>query len=80
MLATDGIQTYALFLYRDIQWGSSFTSIGFNAEGGSQFFNLPESFTVETVLGIKTSCNVGAGYPGAYFFRIDQNITQPPGT
>ena len=83
VLATDGNQTYSLFLYRDVQWGFESTVVGFNSgsRNNSQpiFLNLPESFIEEGVLSLEETSNIGVGYPGVYMFRIDQNITQPQG-
>ena len=81
MLATDGNETYVLFLYRDIQWGDSGTTVGFNTGDGARFFNLPESAITEGVLSLENSSNVGPEYPGLYIFRVDQadNVMVPPG-
>ena len=69
-----------MFLYGDIQWGDSGTSVGFNAGDGFRSFNLFESFpTTNDILNIETSSNVGPEFPGAYFFRVDRNITLQPG-
>ena len=71
VIATDGSQTYVLFLYRDIQWGRGATSIGFNAGDGVRGFNLFESFSNdESVLNLESTSNVEL--PGVYMFRVDQ--------
>ena len=70
VLATDGTQTYVMFLYQDIQWSSSATSIGFNAGDGVNFITVPESLTVEGVLNLTNTSNVGL--PGVYIYRVDQ--------
>ena len=75
VLATDGEQTYALFLYLDIEWGSSSTTIGFNAGDQGRFFTLPESLT-NGVLDLESTSNVGT--PGMYVFRIDQRRVTIP--
>ena len=77
---SDADSTYVFFLYRDIQWASSTTTIGFN--GGSQvrrrratsssdsfFFNLPESSAPELLLDLEETSNVGS--PGIYVFQVD---------
>ena len=81
VLATDGISTYVLFLYRDIQWGDFGTTIGFHAGDGLNYFNLPESEITQGVLSLEETSNIGVGYPGVYIFRVDQaeGVTVPPG-
>ena len=84
VVATDGSATYVMFLYRDVQWGSSQTSVGFNAGDDTRGFNLPQSFTNESVLNLEADSNVGAGpeCAGVFVFRVDLNdtIQSPPGT
>ena len=77
VIATDGSETYVLFLYRDVQWGESDTSIGFNAGDGVRGFNLPRPSGSSTFLGIESSSN--ANIPGSYYFRVDDNIREPDG-
>ena len=72
VLATDGNQTFVMFLYEDIQWGSAQTTIGFNAGDRFQSITLPESQTIEGVLNLESTTNVGI--PGVYIFRVDQAI------
>ena len=72
VLATDGNQTFVMFLYEDIQWGSAQTTIGFNAGDQSQSITLSESLTTEGVLNLDNTTNVGI--PGVYIFRVDQSI------
>ena len=77
VLTTDGNATYVMFLYRDIQWESSDTTIGFNAGDGIRSYNLPEASTITGILNLEISSNVGI--PGAFYFRVDQeNIVTPP--
>lgn len=81
VLATNGNTTYAMSLYRDINWGNRDSTVGFNAGDGVRFFMPPESFLDEGVLGLEDTSNVGPDYPGVWMFRIDQDtISQPPGT
>ena len=72
MLATDGIQTVALFIYRDIQWsGERFAvgaEIGFNIGDGYTSFRLPISLTDRT-MDVDELSNVGV--PGVFAYRID---------
>ncbi len=77
VLATDGNQTFVAFLYEDIQWGSSDTTIGFNAGDQVRSFTLPESGAVDDVLNLESTSNVGI--PGTYIFRVDgDEIVLPP--
>ena len=78
VLTTDGNATYVMFLYRDIQWGSSDTTVGFNAGDGVRGYKLPEANTTGGVLNLEISSNVGI--PGAFYFRVDQEtiVTPPP--
>ena len=71
VLATDGVRTFVMFLYEDIQWGSAQTTIGFNAGDRFQSITLPESLTTEGVLNLENSSNVEI--PGVYIFRVDQS-------
>ena len=64
VLATDGSSTYVLFLYEDIQWGDTSTSIGFNAGDNLRFFNLDTSTIPNGILDIESSSNVGV--PGRW--------------
>ena len=69
VLATDGTQSFVMFLYEDIQWSSA-TSIGLNAGDGVNFVTVPESLTVNGVLNLPNTSNVGL--PGVYIYRVDQ--------
>jgi hypothetical protein len=60
-----------MFLYEDIQWGDSDTSIGFNAGDGERFFTLMTA----GVLDLESSSNVGI--PGTFLFRVDQAVEVP---
>ena len=67
MLATDRIQTVAVFIYDDIQWGEQ-SQIGFNAGDGHAFFKLPGALSDQT-LNVDENSNVGD--PGIFVYRID---------
>lgn len=67
MLATDRIQTVAMFIYDDIQWGGQ-AQIGFNAGDGYAFFKLPGALSDQT-LNIDENSNIGE--PGVFVYRID---------
>ena len=79
VLATDGTRTFVLFLYEDIQWGSSLDSstataiVGFNAgDGGTRSFRLPDSLTDAGILNLESASNIGI--PGTFIFRVDQDV------
>ena len=67
MLATDGVQTLAVFIYRDINWGER-AQIGFNVGDGYTSFTLPEALSSQT-RNIDEHSNVGK--PGVFVYRID---------
>jgi hypothetical protein len=69
---------FVMFIYEDIQWGDSGTTIGFNAGDQVQSFTLPESMTTEGVLDLEITSNVGV--PGLYVFRVDEATIDTPGT
>ena len=73
VIATDGNRTYVGFIYEDIQWGSSYVTIGFNAGDQSRSYTLPESFSDQAVLNLVNTSNVGR--QGTYIFRVDQLAT-----
>ena len=75
VLATDGVMTFVMFNYEDIQWGRAETTVGFNAGDQLQFITLPEPLTAEGVLNLENTSNVGI--PGVYIFRVDQTIDVP---
>ena len=76
VIATDGSETYVLFLYRDVQRSRARTNIGFNAGDGIRGFNLPRPFGRSDYQDITNSSNVGI--PGSYYFRVDQDILRQP--
>ena len=67
VLATDGVQTLAVFIYKDINWGQS-AQIGFNVGDGYTAFVFPEALSGQT-LYMDESSNVGK--LGVYIHRID---------
>jgi len=79
VVASDGLSTYALFLYRDIQWGDNRTSIGFNAGDGLRGFNFFDPFNpvVPGVNYLVKKSNVGV--PGMYIFKVDEEFIEEPG-
>ena len=87
ILATNGLNSFAIFLYADglIQWttgdasggaggfGGTPAQVGFNAGDGVRFAIVPESRSSE-IVNIDTTSNVGV--PGAWIFRLDGvNVT-----
>ena len=86
MLATDGMETYAIFLYADgeIQWttgdgildggtnglGGNTAQIGFNKGDGVNFGIIPISGTSD-VGNIATTSNFGED--GVYVFKISDS-------
>ena len=67
VLASDVSETYVLYLYKDIQFITELTIVGFNAGDGIRSYTLPDS----DVLNLTATSNVG--YPGVHMFRVDQN-------
>lgn len=76
VVATDGSKTFILFIYQDMQWSSSRTTIGFNAGDGNRSYTLPGSSNAEYVLNLENTSNVGV--PGVYIFRVDQDSVVEP--
>lgn len=69
MLATDGVQTLAVFIYKDINWGER-AQIGFNVGDGYTSFIFPEALSDQTRnILINEYSNVGE--PGVFVYRID---------
>jgi len=82
VLATNGTQTYAIFLYADglIQWttgdnqggvnglGGNPAQVGFNNGDGTNFAVIPPSGTAD-VLNLDSTSNVNM--PGVWIFQID---------
>ena len=66
MLATDSVQTVAVFIYHNISWGEG-AQIGFNAGDGLTSFIFPEALSDQT-LSIDERSNVGE--PGVFVYRI----------
>ena len=67
LLATDGLQTIAVLIYEDIQWGNR-AQIGFNADDDNTYYMLPQALTSAT-LNMANLSNVDQ--PGVFVFRID---------
>ena len=70
VLATDSVQTIAVFIYHDITWGER-AQIGFNAGDGYTSFIFPEALSNQT-LSIDERSNVGE--PGVFVYRIDGRL------
>ena len=61
------MQTLAVFIYKDINWGEQ-AQIGFNVGDGYTSFIFPEALSDQT-LGVAECSNVEK--PGVYIYRID---------
>ncbi len=72
MLATDGLLSFVLMFYEDIQWYRN-ANIGFNS--GNTSFSLPGAFTPNAIY-INDYSNVGT--QGLYAYRVDQDIVLKP--
>ena len=66
VLATDSVQTIAVFIYYNINWGAG-AQIGFYAGDGYTSFMFPEALSNQT-LNIDERSNVGE--PGVFVYRI----------
>ena len=70
VIATDGLETFVIFIYGDIEWGNRAT-IGFNAGDGVR------SIVVTTrPLDVETGSNVGV--TGLYINQIDLSVILGP--
>ena len=73
MLATNGRDTYAFFLYADglIQWTRDGVQIGIDGGDGMNYFTVPGSLTPE-IINITHTSNVNR--PGLWIFKLDRHI------
>ncbi|XP_065911625.1 protein mesh-like isoform X3 [Dysidea avara] len=83
VLATNGLQSFVIFLYADgeIQWTTGDASsglnglggipaqVGFNAGDGLRYAAIPQSRT-NAIINITRTSNIGV--PGVWVFRIDE--------
>ncbi len=67
VLMTNGQDSFACFLYEDIQWGPG-AQIGFNAGDGNRSFTVPGGLTGAT-LHMESLSNVGR--PGLFVYQVD---------
>ena len=70
VLATDSVQTIAVFIYHNISCGDG-AQIGFNAGDGYTSFMFPEALSNQT-LSIDERSNVGE--PGVFVYHIDGRL------
>ena len=70
VLATDAIQTVAVFSYADIQWERR-TQIGFNFGDGENSLTIPQTI-LDQILNISELTNIGV--PGVFVFRLDSTF------
>ena len=80
ILATDGIQSYIVFIYGDMQWSEG-AEVGFNS--GFPNFNDSSFFSIASVngldsFGIQRRTNVPFDIEGLYLYRVDVTPTAPP--
>lgn len=73
-MATDGEQSYVIFIYSDINWGEG--GMGFNAGDGVKSFTLPGSQTA-TARDVEHGSNVDT--EGVYAYRVDLPDIAGPG-
>lgn len=88
ILSTNGVNSFAIFLYNDIRWttGTHSTSggnsrglggipaqVGFNAGDNVNYFAVSSSRT-SAIVDIETTSNVGVA--GKWMFRVDKNDIQ----
>ncbi|XP_035665849.1 uncharacterized protein LOC118409092 [Branchiostoma floridae] len=90
VLATDGIQSFAIFKYGDILWTTGSASMGdaatglggvpaqagFNSGDGTNYHTVPGSRSSE-IVDVETRTNVGQ--PGTFMFQINGNKIVPLG-
>lgn len=88
MLASDGTNTFAIFLYLDINWttgdnhdgvnglGGQPAQVGFDAGDQINSLVVNESFT-DDIVNIEERSNIGI--PGMYMFQINGIIIGQPG-
>ena len=75
VLAMDGVSSYILFLYKDLQWTtsdacpSSLPQAGISAGDGVRSFTLPSSGTTNVVSLTQTS---SAGVPGLHILSSSE--------
>ena len=78
VITTDGVQSFAIFLYNEIQWVLEYdppypAKVGFSDGISMKSYELPASRTLD-LKNITTRSNVGR--PGVWVFRIDgENIS-----
>ena len=70
VIASDGEMTFVLFLYGDIQWYSSVsTLIGFYSRTGISY-SFPQEI-LNNLLNLESLSNIE--HPGIFAFRVDQD-------
>ena len=78
VITTDGVQSFAIFLYNEIQWVLEYdppypAKVGFSDGISNKSYELPGSGTPE-IINITKRSNVGR--PGVWMYRIDgENIS-----
>ncbi len=75
MLVSDGVRSFALYLYADglIQHsGSSYghpALVGYDYGDGNHYFNHPDSLS-ENITNVESTSNINV--PGMWIFRLDE--------
>ena len=70
VLASDGVRSYVLLLYRQIQWGRLIASVGLNAGDGVRFYTL---YNVRSLRQPVLERESNVDEPGTYIYRVDQD-------
>ncbi|XP_028416696.1 uncharacterized protein LOC114540886 [Dendronephthya gigantea] len=84
ILATDGVNSFAIFYYNKIEWTFGLHSntkgisaqAGFNAGDGVRYFNIPNSRTSEIINILSTS---NYKRPGMWIFQVDGETVKNTG-
>ena len=74
-MASDGKQSYILFIYREIRWGRDIATAGFNAGDGLRYYALIQP-QVKSNVTLERDSNIDV--PGVYAFRVDPDDTYLP--
>ena len=71
VLVTNGENSFVIFLYADqlLQWTLHNAVVGYSTQNGANFFNIPESDTLQ-IINITHTSNVGI--QGIWMFQTSQ--------
>ena len=81
-MITDGIDTYVIFFYVDIQWSraeedDNLAQVGFNAGDGIHYYRVPGTDTAEGLLALSNTSNVGI--TGQWVFKVSGSSVEVGG-